>query len=293
MILWAAAFPACGGDGGVSGGGDGDADADTDGDADGDSDGDADADADADSDSDADADADSDTDTNCDSGNFSFFVISLEKIQQWGGAEGLGGNLGGLAGADAKCQEAANAVGACDKTWKAFLCATDDGSGNPVDAIDRIGSGPWYDVNGLLLAQDVPGLLHPRPLGDDETVVWNDGWDDWVFTDCLTTELGNCNHSYGDSHDTLTGCNAQGTLYNGDPKYTCNDWTSVTNNTTCNGPGGCWPAIGHTWPAMSGQGWIYSHLAGGCQANVNLSNTFENGVGGHGGYGAWYCFAEL
>ena len=44
---------------------------------------------------------------------------------------------------------------------------------------------------------------------------------------------------------------------------------------------------------MSGQGWIFSHLAGGCQANINLEDDFEDGVGGHGGYGAWYCFADL
>jgi hypothetical protein len=229
----------------------------------------------------------------CDSGNFSFFVISLEAIQAAGGSEGLGGNLGGLAGADALCQSAADAVGACDKRWVAFLSVVDGGDGNPIDAIDRIGQGPWYDVNGLLVAAGIDGLLHDRPDGDDATVVWTDAWgQDWVFADCLTTELGNCNHTYGDSHDTLTGSNAQGRLYSTDSKYTCGDWTSTTNASSCSSgnPIGCWPAIGHTWPAHSGQNWIFSHLAGGCEANINLADRFENGVGGHGGYGAFYCF---
>jgi hypothetical protein len=273
-------------DGGAGGAADGDTDADTDGDADGDTD------------------ADTDADSECDSGNFSFFVMSLEKIQEWGGDEGLGGNLGGLAGADAKCQEAAEEVGACDKTWRAFLSVTDDGSGNPVDAIDRIGDGPWYDVNGLLLAEDADGLLDDRPDGATDPV-WTDDWGtDWPFNQCLTTELGNCNHSYGDTHDTLTGSNRQGTLYGTDMKYTCNDWTSADVDVQL--------PIGHTWPRQlngtdpNETNWLYSHTncsggggpggggsgdCNGCGANINVGEGFEDGVGGDGGYGAWYCFA--
>jgi hypothetical protein len=224
-----------------------------------------------------------------------FFVMSKEAIirEAGGNAEGLGGDLGGLAGADAKCQRAAEyAHGDCGKTWVAFLSVTNDGTGKALNAIDRIGSGPWHDVNGYLLAQDKAGLVATRPNGDKTTVVFTSGYTQAVFTDCLTTELGNCNHTYGDSHDTLTGSKANGTLYSTDATYTCNDWTSTTNNRTCNGGRDtCWPAIGHTWPAQSGQGWLFSHLAGGCQANINLADNFESGVGGHGGYGAWYCFA--
>lgn len=237
--------------------------------------------------------------------NFSFFVMSLERIQSWGGAEGLGGNLGGLSGADAKCQEAAEAVGST-RTWHAFLSVTDDGYGNAVNAIDRIGSGPWYDINGLLMAKNIAGLLHTRPNGSTQ-VVYNDGWKDWPFNQCLTTELGNCNLSYGDSHDTLTGSDRYGNLYSTDPKYTCNNWTSTDVNVPL--------PIGHTWPRQlnsTNDGdahWIYSHSnctdgggggrpgsstsssCNGCGANINLNNTMETGVGGDGGYGAWYCFA--
>jgi hypothetical protein len=236
------------------------------------------------------------------SDNFSFFVMSLERIKKWGGEEGLGGNLGGLAGADAKCQEAAEAVGS-HKTWHAFLSVTDDGTGKAVNAIDRIGTGPWYNVKGLLVAKDIAGLLHTRPDGATD-VVYNDGWKNWPFNQCLTTEFGNCNLSYGDTHDTLTGSNRQGKLYSTDSKYTCNNWTSTDVNVQLQ--------IGHSWPRQLNNtddgesNWIQAHsnctsggpggpggggTCNGCKANINIGNTMEEGIGGDGGYGAWYCFA--
>ena len=57
---------------------------------------------------------------------------------------GDGANLGGLEGADAHCQALATAVGAGDKTWRAYL-STQERPGQPaVNARDRIGDGPWY-----------------------------------------------------------------------------------------------------------------------------------------------------
>jgi hypothetical protein len=309
-VLWLALSPlACSGND-PSGGGDGDSDSDTDSDSDSDSDsdGDSDSDSDSDGDSDGDTDADTDADTDTDSDSdtdgdctpdtdlpdsFSFFVVSLEKIKEWslaeyGDTEGLGGDLGGLSGADEKCQEAAEAVGSC-KQWHAFLSVTDDGSGTQVDAIDRIGSGPWYNVDGLLLADDVTGLLNTRPDGSTEGV-YNDGVDDWPFNQCLTTELGNCTLSYGDTHDTLTGTKRDGTAITSNAMYTCNDWTS-SEHLTDELP------IGHSWPRQLDStqedvaNWIYAHTCSGCDRNVNMGDGFEDGVGGDGGYGAWYCFA--
>jgi hypothetical protein len=247
---------------------------------------------------------------NTDSDTFSFFVISLEKIQEWGGPEGLGGNLGGLSGADAKCQEAAEAVGST-RRWHAFLSVTDDGSGNPVNAIDRIGSGPWYNVDGLLVANNIDGLLNGKNNGmrpdAASDIVYNDGNENWPFYECLTTEFGNCNLSYGDSHDTLTGSNMQGQLVSCNDvgssssgkggsscnassyELTCNDWTSTSYS-------GKLP-IGHSWNRRIGSTkqnsahWIHAHECTGCGTNINLSKSFEDGVGGSGGYGAWYCFA--
>jgi hypothetical protein len=279
-----------------------------DGGADGNGDGDSGTDLDSDTDADSDGDGDCvpDTDVN---DSFSFFAMSLEKIKEWslaqyGDTEGLGGDLGGLSGADAKCQEAAEDVGSC-KQWHAFLSATDDGSGSPVDAIDRIGSGPWYNLDGLLVADDIAGLLNDRPDGDSTTEVYNDGAQGWPFNQCLTTELGNCTLSYGDTHDTLTGSNRQGQLYNTDSKYTCNDWTSIDVNVQLE--------IGHSWPRQLDStdpnvaNWIFAHTncnsggpgggggssatCNGCGRNINMAETFEDGVGGDGGYGTWYCFA--
>ena len=59
--------------------------------------------------------------------NMGFFVTS---------ANPKGGNLGGLAGADAVCQSLAQAAGAGGKTRHAYL------STSTVDAKSRIGNGP-------------------------------------------------------------------------------------------------------------------------------------------------------
>ena len=63
---------------------------------------------------------------------------------------GDGGNLGGLAGADAHCQTLATAVGAGGRTWRAYL-STQARPGQPaVNARDRIGTGPWYNSKEAL-----------------------------------------------------------------------------------------------------------------------------------------------
>ena len=71
---------------------------------------------------------------------------------------GKGGDLGGLAGADAHCQKLATAVGAGSRTWRAYL-STPAGNGKPaVHARDRIGSGPWHNAKGELIARNVAEL---------------------------------------------------------------------------------------------------------------------------------------
>src|SRR4029077_13592277 len=65
--------------------------------------------------------------------NMSFFVTSSNP---------KGGNLGGLTGADAVCQNLARAAGAGTKTWHAYL------STSTVDAKTRIGNGPWFNFKG-------------------------------------------------------------------------------------------------------------------------------------------------
>ena len=79
-----------------------------------------------------------------------FFVTSVPI--------GDGGNLGGLAGADAHCQGLAGAVGAGERTWRAYL-STQARPGQPaVNARDRIGTGPWFNVNGEMIARNLAHL---------------------------------------------------------------------------------------------------------------------------------------
>jgi len=71
---------------------------------------------------------------------------------------GNGANLGGLAGADKHCQTLAAAVGAGNRTWRAYLSQTASGSTPAVNARDRIGAGPWYNAKGAIIAQNVADL---------------------------------------------------------------------------------------------------------------------------------------
>jgi len=208
---------------------------------------------------------------------FSFFVTSLEAMQELSGSEdGFGGDLRfgeatGLAGADKICQTIAAKEGFGHKTWRAFLSTSTE------DAIDRVGTGPWYDRLGRLIAEDVQGLLGERPAGDPDAV--ND----------LPNEKGVQEHtldSQVDDHDTLTGSDSQG-RYLGRPEDTCNDWTSTTSGR---------PMCGHSWPGGPSRNWIEAHSAPGCAPGVNLVQTGggfggESCVGCSGGYGAIYCFA--
>ena len=81
----------------------------------------------------------------------SFFVTST-------GTGMMGGNMGGLAGADMKCQTLAEAAGVMGKTWKAYLSA-DAANGMPaVNARDRIGTGPWVNQKGVTVATSIENL---------------------------------------------------------------------------------------------------------------------------------------
>ena len=90
-------------------------------------------------------------------GPMSFFVTSV------GGSDDA--NYGGLEGADAHCQKLATDVGAGDKTWHAYLSTAGkldfknpENNAPAVHARDRIGSGPWYNARGVLIAKDVEQL---------------------------------------------------------------------------------------------------------------------------------------
>jgi hypothetical protein len=214
--------------------------------------------------------------------NFSFFVTSLVAIRrESANPDGFGGDLGGLTGADAICTRiAANALPcAGQKTWRAFL------STSTVNAISRIGTGPWYDRIGRKVANTTTDLQNTRPLNGDASIA-ND----------LPNEFGVANHSPDgttvDNHDTLTGSNSLGQFYGANS--TCSDWTSTTAT------GG--PRVGHSWPGGPSQHWINAMNAPGCARGINTSSQGNGncanstgatvaGVGCAGGYGGFYCFA--
>ncbi len=119
------------------------------------------------------------------------------------------GDLGGLEGADSRCATRASAAGLGASTWRAYL-STEDG---PVHARDRIGAGPWTNVEGVEVAANVDDL-HAR-TGD---------------AGVFLTELGEqVNGQWASSpspneHDILTGSAADGAALAG---KTSADWTSA------------------------------------------------------------------
>ncbi len=223
------------------------------------------------------------------SDDFSFFVTSMSALWALSGDDisnldgGFGGDLGGISGADQICQSIGVATGHGDKTWRAYLSAADDGSGSPVDAIDRIGSGPWYDANGRLVASGLSGLANQtRPDGDAQSV------------DDLPDECGVPLSALGDAHDVITGSDVAGEL----DGNTCSNWTSLSGDrVTCGhsfpreggGPGGG-PGGGDDFGAY----WGSDHPVPGCAKGATLTQGAGVGdcIGCSGGYGAIYCFAE-
>jgi hypothetical protein len=215
---------------------------------------------------------------------FSFFVTSREGLVRLSGSmDGFGGDLRhgeptGLEGADKICRELAEASmpGAEQKVWRAFL------STSTVDAVERIGEGPWYDRLGRLIANNKEDLLQERPRGAAATIASDLPNEDGT-PNRTADDPGCAGNECPDNHDTLTGSKADGTW---DGESTCDDWT----NTMATGA----PRIGHSWPAGSGMGWIQAHAAGGCKAGINLvqgGSGARDTVGALGGYGGFYCLA--
>jgi len=176
---------------------------------------------------------------------------------------GRGGDLGGLAGADAHCQALAKAEGAGDHTWRAYLSASASGSTPAVHARDRIGTGPWYNADGFRIARDVEEL-HSASNGIDK----ENG----------TTERLDPVNGVGDTpnrHDILTGSRPDGTAFEPGEDHTCGNWTS-------SGPGHA--QVGHHDRKGQGQNassWNSAHATRGC-SQAELEGT--------GGAGLFYCF---
>jgi hypothetical protein len=177
-----------------------------------------------------------------------FFVSSV--------GSGMGGNLGGLAGADKHCQALAAKAGAGNRTWRAYLSTS-----NPdVHARERIGNGPWYNVKGVLIASSVADLHSDKANINNDTAL---------------DEQGRQINPQGapNRHDIMTGSTPDGRA----TPQTCANWTSSAADQT--------GMLGHhdrlTF-GKPGSPWNSAHPSKGC-SQENLVTT--------GGAGLIYCFA--
>ena len=191
------------------------------------------------------------------------FFVTSEPI-------GNGANLGGLAGADAHCQKLATAVGAGNKTWHAYLSAQEAEGQSAINARDRIGPGPWYNVRGQKIARDVADLhgddLAAARLGNN------------LSRTTALTEKNTPVKGAGDKpneHDILTGSQADGRAFTDGVDHTCSNYTSSATTGSVQ--------VGHFDRTGGGNiSWNSAHKSRGC-SQENLVGT--------GGAGLLYCFA--
>lgn len=180
-------------------------------------------------------------------GPMSFFVTSQ--------GSGNGGDLGGLEGADEICQDLAESVDQGHLTWRAYLSTQ---GANAVNARDRIGPGPWFNVNGYRVAADLESLHNLNHRITAETALDERG------------RVIPGSFAVPNRHDILTGSTPDGRAYPAGEDMTCNNWTS-------SGDDGKARVGHHDFPA-----WASAHDSRGCSAHaLTLS----------GGDGLLYCFA--
>ncbi len=186
----------------------------------------------------------------------SFFITSVGL--------GNGAELGGLAGADRHCQALAQSVGAGDREWRAYL-STITADGQPdVNARDRIGSGPWYNAKGVMVAASVADLHSDNNELSKENSLNEKG------------EVVNGRGDQPNEHDILTGAQSDGTAFTGEGYTNCANWTS-------SGAGSA--RVGHHDRVGGGDNptsWNSAHNTRGCSQEDLRSS---------GGAGLFYCFA--
>src|SRR5262245_611928 len=188
-----------------------------------------------------------------------FFISSV--------GSGKGGDLGGLEGADAHCQQLAQAAGAGGKTWRAYLSTNQAQKGGAVNARDRIGKGPWQNAKGVVVATSVVDL-HSANTKMSRANALN--------------EKGEPIKMRGDTpnqHDILTGSDMEGKAFPGNLNLTCNNWTSSTFGSAM---------LGHAdregiADTVYQKSWVSSHMSRSC-SQPDLVAT--------GGAGLTYCFAQ-
>lgn len=187
-----------------------------------------------------------------------FFVTSVNP--------GQGANFGGLPGADRYCQSLAAQAGAGGRTWHAYLSNSALAGSPAVNARDRIGTGPWYNAKGVLMATNLDELHGSNMLTKQSAL----------------TESGQSIMGRGDAtnlHDILTGSSPDGRAVSDGKDNTCGNWTKSGSDGSA--------IVGHhdrmglkdDAPSKS---WNSSHATQGCSLE-GLKKT--------GGGGLLYCFA--
>jgi hypothetical protein len=198
-----------------------------------------------------------------DGGGMSFFVTSA--------GPGKGADLGGLAGADQHCQSLAAAAGAGARTWRAYLSTQGKTLSDPefVHARDRIGTGPWRNAKGVVIARSVEELHSDANRLTKETAL-----DERGRTVNGRTETPN-------NHDILTGSRPDGTAFPGAPfaDMTCGNWTKGgTDGSAMTGHHDRAGPVPSPWATS----WNSAHPTRGCH---------PEGLRSTGGAGLFYCFA--
>ena len=186
------------------------------------------------------------------------------------------GNLGGLAGADQICQNAAQASGGLNfnHIWHAYLSQEQRGSTPRINARDRIGSGPWYNAKGQLVASSVADL-HGDQQRDRNNI------------QRATALDARGNQIPGNEHDILTGSDADGRAFTDGIDHTCSNWTSdgmTLPQANANlPPDRARAMLGHM-DRTGGQNtsWNATHMSQGCSKQALIAT---------GGAGRLYCFA--
>ena len=194
------------------------------------------------------------------------------------------GNLGGLAGADQICQTQAQALGGANaaRRWAAYLSQEQRGNTPRVNARDRIGPGPWFNVKGVLVASNVADL-HGDQVRDRNNIQKANVLDvKGEVIPGIGVPQGTQNE-----HDILTGSDAQGRAFTDGLDHTCGNWTSDALSLPQANPN--FPAersramLGHSDRTGGGNvSWNAVHMSQGC-SKAALNAT--------GGTGRIYCFA--
>lgn len=155
------------------------------------------------------------------------------------------------------------------RTWRAYL--SENGSaGHPTrHARDRVGTGPWHNAKGVLIAASIAELHSDKNNLTKQTALNERG------------EVISGRGEMPNRHDVLTGSQPDGTAYPGpdSANSTCGNWVRYFPNSGK-------ARVGHhdrsgNDPA-TGSSWNSSHDSQGCsQKELRKS----------GGDGLFYCFA--